>query len=95
MTEASNDSSIPQETPQDTQRREDLERMTALVQHALNNPLAALLAEAQLLGNGDDAGSGAPGSGGPNDGAGAPADRAGPRAGQQGQREDVPQVRAW
>ncbi|HEY2895828.1 MAG TPA: histidine kinase dimerization/phospho-acceptor domain-containing protein [Gemmatimonadaceae bacterium] len=49
MTEASNDSSIPQETPQDTQRREDLERMTALVQHALNNPLAALLAEAQLL----------------------------------------------
>jgi signal transduction histidine kinase len=49
VTEASNDSSIPQETPQDTQRREDLERMTALVQHALNNPLAALLAEAQLL----------------------------------------------
>ena len=49
MTEGSNDSSIPQETPQDTQRREDLERMTALVQHALNNPLAALLAEAQLL----------------------------------------------
>ena len=49
MTEGSNDSSIPQEAPQDTQRREDLERMTALVQHALNNPLAALLAEAQLL----------------------------------------------
>ena len=49
MTEPSNDSSIPQETPQDTLRREDLERMTALVQHALNNPLAALLAEAQLL----------------------------------------------
>ena len=49
MTEASNDSSIPEDTRQDTQRREDLERMTALVQHALNNPLAALLAEAQLL----------------------------------------------
>jgi signal transduction histidine kinase len=45
VTEASNDSSIPQ----DTQRREDLERLTALVQHSLNNPLAALLAEAQLL----------------------------------------------
>jgi signal transduction histidine kinase len=49
VTEASNDSSIPEDTQQDTQRREDLERMTALVQHALNNPLAALLAEAQLL----------------------------------------------
>jgi signal transduction histidine kinase len=49
VTEASNDSSIPQETPQSAQRRADLERMTALVQHALNNPLAALLAEAQLL----------------------------------------------
>ena len=49
MTDGSNDSSIPQETPQNTERREDLERMTALVQHALNNPLAALLAEAQLL----------------------------------------------
>jgi signal transduction histidine kinase len=49
VTEASNDSSIPEDTRQDTQRREDLERMTALVQHALNNPLAALLAEAQLL----------------------------------------------
>lgn len=46
MTEASNDSSIPQ----DEQRREDLSRVSALVQHALNNPLAALLAEAQLLG---------------------------------------------
>ena len=45
MTDASNDSSIPQ----DAQRREDLERITALVQHSLNNPLAALLAEAQLL----------------------------------------------
>ena len=50
MTEPSNDSSIPQDTQQDAQRREDLEQMTALVQHALNNPLAALLAEAQLLG---------------------------------------------
>ena len=53
MTEASNDSSIPQDTQpdpkEDQQRREDLERMTALVQHSLNNPLAALLAEAQLL----------------------------------------------
>ena len=49
MTESSNDSSIPQEGSQHTQRREDLEQMTALVQHALNNPLAALLAEAQLL----------------------------------------------
>ena len=49
MTESSNDSSIPQEGSQNTQRREDLEQMTALVQHALNNPLAALLAEAQLL----------------------------------------------
>ncbi|MDQ2932697.1 MAG: hypothetical protein M3Y05_17990 [Gemmatimonadota bacterium] len=46
MTEALNDSSIPQ----DAQRREDLQRITALVQHSLNNPLAALLAEAQLLG---------------------------------------------
>ena len=27
----------------------DLQRLTALVQHQLNNPLAALLAEAQLL----------------------------------------------
>ena len=53
MTEASNDSSIPQDTQpdpkEDPQRREDLQRMTALVQHSLNNPLAALLAEAQLL----------------------------------------------
>lgn len=45
MTEASNDSS----TPQGAQRREELQRITALVQHSLNNPLAALLAEAQLL----------------------------------------------
>ena len=45
VTEGSNDSSISQ----DAQRREDLERLTALVQHSLNNPLAALLAEAQLL----------------------------------------------
>jgi signal transduction histidine kinase len=46
VTDASNDSSIPE----DAQRREDLDRLTALVQHSLNNPLAALLAEAQLLG---------------------------------------------
>lgn len=46
MTDASNDSSIPE----DAQRREDLMQLTALVQHSLNNPLAALLAEAQLLG---------------------------------------------
>ncbi|HEY8794292.1 MAG TPA: histidine kinase dimerization/phospho-acceptor domain-containing protein [Gemmatimonadaceae bacterium] len=45
MTEASNDSSVSQ----DAQRREDVQRITALVQHSLNNPLAALLAEAQLL----------------------------------------------
>ncbi|MDQ2766731.1 MAG: hypothetical protein M3Y30_06205 [Gemmatimonadota bacterium] len=45
MTDASNDSSIPQ----DAERRDDLQRITALVQHSLNNPLAALLAEAQLL----------------------------------------------
>ncbi|HSU92785.1 MAG TPA: histidine kinase dimerization/phospho-acceptor domain-containing protein [Gemmatimonadaceae bacterium] len=49
MTEESNDSSTPQDRQQDRQRREDLEQMTALVQHSLNNPLAALLAEAQLL----------------------------------------------
>jgi signal transduction histidine kinase len=30
--------------------RTELQRLTALVQHQLNNPLAALLAEAQLLG---------------------------------------------
>ena len=45
MTEASNDSSVSQ----NAQRREDVQRITALVQHSLNNPLAALLAEAQLL----------------------------------------------
>ncbi len=45
MTEASSDSSFPESA----QRREDLQRITALVQHSLNNPLAALLAEAQLL----------------------------------------------
>lgn len=46
MTEASNDSSVSQ----NEQRREDVKQITALVQHSLNNPLAALLAEAQLLG---------------------------------------------
>ncbi|HLB08414.1 MAG TPA: histidine kinase dimerization/phospho-acceptor domain-containing protein [Gemmatimonadaceae bacterium] len=45
MTEASNDSSVSQ----NEQRRDDVQRITALVQHSLNNPLAALLAEAQLL----------------------------------------------
>jgi signal transduction histidine kinase len=45
VTEASNDSSVSQ----NEQRREDVQRITALVQHSLNNPLAALLAEAQLL----------------------------------------------
>jgi len=45
VTEASSDSSIPESA----QRREDLQQITALVQHSLNNPLAALLAEAQLL----------------------------------------------
>lgn len=47
MTQALNDSSIPQ----DAQHREDVKQITAVVQHSLNNPLAALLAEAQLLGN--------------------------------------------
>jgi signal transduction histidine kinase len=46
VTDASNGSSISQEA----QRRADLEQITALVQHSLNNPLAALLAEVQLLG---------------------------------------------
>jgi len=45
VTEASNDSSVSQ----NEQRRDDVQRITALVQHSLNNPLAALLAEAQLL----------------------------------------------
>ena len=45
MTEASNDSSVSE----NAQRREDAQRIAALVQHSLNNPLAALLAEAQLL----------------------------------------------
>ena len=45
MTEASSDSSFPR----DAQRRDELQQITALLQHSLNNPLAALLAEAQLL----------------------------------------------
>jgi signal transduction histidine kinase len=45
VTEASNDSSFHESAL----HREELQRMTALVQHTLNNPLAALLAEAQLL----------------------------------------------
>ena len=45
MTESSSGSS----TPQDVAPRTELQQLTALVQHQLNNPLAALLAEAQLL----------------------------------------------
>jgi signal transduction histidine kinase len=45
VTEASSDSSFLR----DAQRRDELQQITALVQHSLNNPLAALLAEAQLL----------------------------------------------
>jgi signal transduction histidine kinase len=45
VTEASSDSSFAR----NAQRREELQQITALVQHSLNNPLAALLAEAQLL----------------------------------------------
>jgi len=45
VTEASSDSSFPR----DVQRRDELQQITALLQHSLNNPLAALLAEAQLL----------------------------------------------
>jgi signal transduction histidine kinase len=40
--EASSDGKEPLSSP-------ELQRLTALVQHQLNNPLAALLAEAQLL----------------------------------------------
>ena len=36
-------------TTQGALHQPDLQRLTALVQHQLNNPLAALLAEAQLL----------------------------------------------
>ena len=74
------------------QRREDLERLTALVQHSLNNPLAALLAEAQLLAMETTLDPRAPGGGRSHDGARAQTDRAGPRVGQQGQREDVPEM---
>jgi signal transduction histidine kinase len=45
VTESSSDSSFSR----DAQRRDELQQITALVQHSLNNPLAALLAEAQLL----------------------------------------------
>ena len=34
---------------QDPAKSPELQRLTAIVQHQLNNPLAALLAEAQLL----------------------------------------------
>ncbi|HEX6535474.1 MAG TPA: histidine kinase dimerization/phospho-acceptor domain-containing protein [Gemmatimonadaceae bacterium] len=46
MTEPSPRSSSTEATPPQT----ELQRLTAVVQHQLNNPLAALLAEAQLLG---------------------------------------------
>ena len=46
MTEPSPRSSSAAEAPTET----ELQRLTAVVQHQLNNPLAALLAEAQLLG---------------------------------------------
>ena len=46
MTESLSGSSSAQGAP----RQSDLQQLTALVQHQLNNPLAALLAEAQLLG---------------------------------------------
>ena len=45
MTERERSSSPMQEPPLSS----DLQRLTAVVQHQLNNPLAALLAEAQLL----------------------------------------------
>lgn len=46
MTAPSGESSSRESLPPGT----DLQRLTALVQHRLNNPLAALLAEAQLMG---------------------------------------------
>lgn len=45
MTATSGESSSRESLPPGT----DLQRLTALVQHRLNNPLAALLAEAQLM----------------------------------------------
>ena len=45
MTDLERSSSHTQEPPVPTA----LQRLTAVVQHQLNNPLAALLAEAQLL----------------------------------------------
>ncbi len=45
MTESPSGSSSAQGAPYES----DLQRITALVQHQLNNPLAALLAETQLL----------------------------------------------
>lgn len=45
MTERAEKSSSTSEDQPQT----ELQRLTALVQHQLNNPLAALLAEAQLL----------------------------------------------
>lgn len=46
MTEPSARSSSTEGAPPQT----ELQRLTAVVQHQLNNPLAALLAETQLLG---------------------------------------------
>ena len=46
VTESSSGSSGAQDTAPQT----ELQQLTAIVQHQLNNPLAALLAEAQLLG---------------------------------------------
>ena len=45
MTPSKKESSPAQSTPASP----EIQRLTAIVQHQLNNPLAALLAEAQLL----------------------------------------------
>lgn len=48
MTEPAKKSSTASVAP-DSPPQTDLQKLTALVQHQLNNPLAALLAESQLL----------------------------------------------
>ena len=48
MTEPAPKSSTASEVPE-IPPQTDLQKLTALVQHQLNNPLAALLAETQLL----------------------------------------------
>jgi signal transduction histidine kinase len=48
VTEPAKKSSTASERP-DIPPQTDLQKLTALVQHQLNNPLAALLAESQLL----------------------------------------------